>query len=62
MSRKQPIEINVQKRFKVKPEAVFESKVVSSGNGAVIPFYKRFLNKKVLIIIKADKDEFDVLC
>ncbi len=50
MSRKQPLNIKIEDNLKVKPNGVFYSKVVPSGNGAVINFYKRFIGEEVIII------------
>ena len=52
MSKKKPIEIDVNDHYEVFPDGVFESKVVNSGNGASIPFYKRFLGDEVVVIVK----------
>lgn len=50
MSRKEPIKINISDDLNVKSNGVFHSKVVKSGNGAVINFYKRFVGEEVIII------------
>ena len=53
MSHKKPIEIKEHENYyEVLPKGVYESTVVSSGNGAVIKFYKRFLGEKVIVIVK----------
>ena len=49
---KHPIKIKINKNIEVTPEGVYESNVVKSGNGAVIKFFKRFIGKDVLIIVK----------
>lgn len=51
MSRKKPIEINIERNIRVNPSGVFHSEVVRSGNGAVIKSYKRFIGKKVIVIV-----------
>ena len=51
MSRKNPKEIRIKSNIDVKPDGVFIGKVIKSGNGAVISFFKRFLGKDVVIII-----------
>ncbi len=38
--------------LQVKPGAIFEGKVKTSGNGAAIGFPKRYIGKEVYIIIK----------
>ena len=55
MSKKQPIEIKISDNLTVHPDSVHESEVVSSGNGAVIKFFKRFLGRKVVVIVKEEK-------
>ena len=45
------IEIELKDKIKVKPEFVYESNVVKSGNGGVIKSRKRFVGKKAIIII-----------
>ena len=51
MSRKEPIEIRINKNISILPESIYEAKVLKSGSGAVISSYKRFIGKKVLVII-----------
>tara|TARA_Y100000310_G_scaffold298223_1_gene331946 strand:- start:9352 stop:9528 length:177 start_codon:yes stop_codon:yes gene_type:complete len=51
MSKKQPIKIEVKKNIEVSPEGIYKSEVVKGGNGAVIKSFKRFIGKKVLIIL-----------
>lgn len=50
MSKKKPLEIRIE-GVTVQPSGIYQSKVVKSGNGAVINFYKKFVDKKVLVII-----------
>jgi len=61
MSKKTPLEIKIE-GVTVQPSGIYQSKVVKSGNGAVINFYKKFTGKKVLVIIvdkilKLDKQD-----
>lgn len=51
MSKKEPIEINIKEEITIQPEGIYLSRVVPSGNGAVINFYKRFLNEEVIVIV-----------
>jgi len=51
MSRKRPINININENIKVKPSGIYLSEVVPSGNGAVIKFFKRFKGKKVIVLV-----------
>jgi len=51
MSKKKPIEINIGGKLWVVPNGIFISRVVHSGNGAVIKFFKRFLDKEVIVIV-----------
>jgi putative transposon-encoded protein len=44
--------IVVAQTLKIKPEILFIGRVAKSGNGAAIPFKKRFIGKEVYIIIK----------
>ncbi len=37
--------------IRVKPEDVYKKKVVPSGNGAVIPFYKEHIGKDVYVVV-----------
>jgi len=39
-----------------KYEAMFESKIVPSGNGAVAKALKRYVGKEVVILVKKDYD------
>ena len=53
MSRKKPISIIIKDSYiEVKPEGIYRSEVVKSGNGAVIKFFKRFIKKKVIVIVE----------
>lgn len=54
MSRKKPIKITIDEIDN--PEAIFESEVVKSGNGAVIRSYLRYLGREVIVIVKKQKD------
>lgn len=45
------MQIEIKGWMTVEPEGVYQSEVVKSGNGAVIKFFKRFLGKKVIVII-----------
>jgi putative transposon-encoded protein len=54
---KNKLEANEQRVFSVeeitiKPSQLFTGKVVKSGNGASISFKKKFIGKKVYIIVK----------
>lgn len=51
IDRKKPIMINVKGSIDVKPGGVYLSRVVRSGNGAVVKFFKRFLGQEVLVIV-----------
>jgi putative transposon-encoded protein len=51
MSRKKPIEIELNRKLKIDPEFIFESEVVPGGNGAVIKAYKKFIGLKATVII-----------
>lgn len=52
MSKKNPIIIEINKKIIVEPSGIFEGKVIVSGNGAVISFFKRFIGKEVIILVK----------
>lgn len=45
------ITIKANKTYRVKPEEVYESKVIPSGGGAVILSRKVDVGKKVLVIV-----------
>ena len=53
MSRKKPIEIEVNGNMTVKPGGVYPGKVVKIGNGAMIRSYKKFIGEKVIVIIES---------
>lgn len=55
MSRNKPVEIKIEETLTVRPDAIFQSEVVKSGNGAVIKAFKRHIGKKAIVIIKEDK-------
>ena len=52
MTSKRPSKIKINHNIEVTPEGVYEGKVVKSGNGAVINFFKRYIGNEVLIIVK----------
>jgi hypothetical protein len=51
MSKKKPITIKINKTLIVDPDDIYISKVISSGNGAVINSYKKYINKEVIVIM-----------
>ncbi len=51
MSRKKPVKIEIGKTIRVEPDGVYESKVVKSGNGAVINFFKKFIGDDVVVLV-----------
>lgn len=57
MSNKKPIKIVINKTIEVQPEGVYRSSVVKSGNGAVINFFKRFIKRKVIVIVEDENDK-----
>ena len=57
MSGKKPILIKAQEEYKVKPDEVFYSEVVRSGNGAVIKAFKKYIGKQCMVIIMAKKSK-----
>jgi len=58
MSRKKPMEININSNINVEQNGVYVSNVRKSGNGATIGFYKEFIGEEVLIIrVKKMKDK-----
>lgn len=61
MSRKKPIKIKINDVVEVWPDGTFESKVVKSGNGAVINFYKKFIGSAVVVIVKDKIKDEDVI-
>ena len=54
MSKKEPIRIEIEKTLNVSPEDIYTAKVVKSGNGAIIKSFKRYIGKRVVVIM-ADK-------
>lgn len=54
MSNKKPIQITINERIEVIPEAIFEGVVTEHGNGAKVGVPKHFIGKKVIVIV-ADK-------
>jgi len=53
MSKNKEIKINLgEEKF----EAMFESEVKPSGNGAVINAYKKYIGKKVIVLVKKEYD------
>ena len=52
MSKSKPITIKINDTIQVKSDGVFKSEVVKSGNGGVIKFFKRFIKKKVVVIVE----------
>ena len=54
MSKKEPIKIEIEKTLNVEPEDIYITKVIKSGNGAIISSFKRYIGKEVIIIM-ADK-------
>jgi len=52
MSRKKPIKIKLKDTYQVLPECAYKSKVVKSGNGAVIKSFKRFIGRKATVIVE----------
>ncbi len=72
MSKQKVITIEIEEKLNVRPMDIYNATVVKSGNGAVIKSFKKFLGKKVIVIIadkvklkkktKEEKDlEFDTL-
>ena len=51
MSRKKPIILEYEGRIKVNPTDIYSAKVIASGNGAVISSFKRYIGKKVVVIV-----------
>lgn len=52
MSKKKPIMINVGEKIFVDPDGVYRSKVIKSGNGGVIKFFKKFIGREVIVIVE----------
>lgn len=57
MSKQKPINIILSSKMEVNPNYIFQSKVVKSGNGAVINAFKRFIGMVATVIISEDKME-----
>jgi putative transposon-encoded protein len=51
MTKFEPFKVKVAGEIEVKKGGVFESKVVQRGNEAVIPAFKEFIGKEVLVIL-----------
>ncbi len=51
MIRKKPVIVDI-KRIYVDSEHILLCKVIKSGNGATIPFFKKYTDKEVYVIIK----------
>ena len=50
------IKINVAKTLHISPSAFFEGEVKHfGGDGAMIPFKKRFIGKKVYVIVRDEE-------
>jgi putative transposon-encoded protein len=60
MSHKKPIKIEVKDTLYVKPDEVFESTVVKSGNGAVIKAFKKHIGCDCIVIIKRPHNSQDL--
>jgi len=52
MSKQKPLTIEIEETIKVNPAEIYRAKVVKSGNGAVVKSFKRFIGKKVIIIVE----------
>jgi len=53
MGKNKELKINLgEEKF----EAMFESEVKPSGNGAVINAYKKYTGKKVIVLVKKEYD------
>lgn len=61
MRKTKPIKIRIKDIIEVYPEGVYMSKVVKSGNGAMIKFFKKYLGKDVVVIVKDEIKEADNL-
>lgn len=57
MSKQKPVKIIINDTIEVKPEGIYRSEVVKSGNGAVIKFFKRFIKKKVIVIVEGKQND-----
>ena len=51
MSKKEPIKIEIEKTLNIDPGDIYTAKVISSGNGAVIKSFKRYIGKDVVVIM-----------
>jgi len=51
MSHKKFVKIKIENEITVLPEEIYTSKVIPSGNGAIISSFKRFIGKDATIII-----------
>lgn len=51
MSKKKPIEIQINDKIVVEPDSIYKSKVIRSGNGAVINSFKRYIGKEVIVVV-----------
>ena len=51
MSKKEPIKIEIEKTLNIDPGDIYTAKVVSSGNGAIIKSFKRYIGKDVVVIM-----------
>lgn len=49
------IKVNVAKTLNINPNAFFEGDVTALGNGAMILFKKRFIGRKVYIIVRDEE-------
>lgn len=49
------IKINVAKTLNVSPNSFFEGEVTAVGNGAMILFKKRYIGRKVYIIVRDEE-------
>ena len=55
MSKKPPRQIEIRRSLKLRPDGLYQSHVVKSGNGAVIPFFKRFIGQRVYIVLPDER-------
>ena len=58
MTRKKALRVIINETIEVEPDGIYKAKVIPSGNGAVISFFKRFIGKNVFVIVidKIKKD------
>lgn len=61
MSRKKPITIKIVDKIEVYPDAIYEKTVKKTGNGAAIPFYKKYIGDEVIVIVKEEIKTDDVI-